>query len=448
MLSKHLVVGAGLLGSLYLCLVLISPNRHSNLTSRLLQKPDHGQVTLSAGSPLMKNIVIDKVYFPPGSHDAGIASVHGVVNGEYVQGNLRIKRIAHYHPRDGSWSGVQQTRMTSYNPSAVQQLVSNSIQHAMLNLLEPAEEQEAPTLPRSYEAPETIVSRDITKAAMTAVEEVLQPKDTSLRSSPSKLSSLRSRSVGNERRRSERKGINTVGGCSCKASFVYQGELFNSCTRRGRDRAWCYTQDECGHGEEQGSWDYCEDPIVRTVKGCQCDFPFEYKGRVHRQCVAVPGREGSSWCKTRGECGQGGYIQTSGERVRWDHCELPPPAVAVGLRNEMLVEGRAGRSRGRTCGTSFSDVSKHSNPFHFSAECARGEVCGFQCSDAYYCPNCAGDNCRCSTPRRAGEVCGDFSNRPPSYSSYTCLSGRCVFNCTSLDKDCSTCNDGNCICAA
>ncbi|EKX43873.1 hypothetical protein GUITHDRAFT_140296 [Guillardia theta CCMP2712] len=447
MQMKHVACGLAFLSAC--AVVLLSLSQRSSISS-LLQTSRHVRVHLGPGNPLMKNIVIDKVYFPPGSHDSGLASVHGVVNGEYVQGNLRIKRIAHYHPRDGSWSGVEQSRVASYNPSAVQQIVSNSIQHAMLNLLEPAEEQENPSLPRSYEAPETIVSRDITKAAMNAVEEVLQPKETSLRSHPSKLHSLNSpekSSVSNEKRR-RRGGTGTVGGCSCKGSFEYEGEVFHSCTRRGRDRAWCYTHDGCGHTEAEGSWDYCEDPMVRTVKGCECDFPFLYKGRVHRQCVAVPGSKGTSWCKTRGECGQAGYIQTSGDRARWDHCELPPPAVAVALRDEMLTEGRADSRRARTCGASFSDASKHSNPFHFSAECARGEICGFMCSDPNFCPNCAGNNCRCATPRQVGEHCGDSSNRPPSYSSYTCKSGRCVFNCTTLGSECSTCNNGNCVCAA
>lgn len=82
MQMKHVACGLAFLSAC--AVVLLSLSQRSSISSQL-QTPRHVRVHLGPANPLMKNIVIDKVYFPPGSHDSGLASVHGVVNGEYVQ---------------------------------------------------------------------------------------------------------------------------------------------------------------------------------------------------------------------------------------------------------------------------------------------------------------------------------------------------------------------------
>ena len=51
-------------------------------------------------SPLTLNIL-------QGRSDVGVAKVHGFINGQYVAGDVRLRRIAHYHPDTGQWTGVK-----------------------------------------------------------------------------------------------------------------------------------------------------------------------------------------------------------------------------------------------------------------------------------------------------------------------------------------------------
>jgi hypothetical protein len=51
--------------------------------------------------PQLKHLVIDKVYFPKNREDAGVASVHGWIEGKFVEGNLRLQRTAKYNAKDG-----------------------------------------------------------------------------------------------------------------------------------------------------------------------------------------------------------------------------------------------------------------------------------------------------------------------------------------------------------
>ena len=113
-------------------------------------------------------------------------------------------------------------------------------------------------------------------------------------------------------------GVFSVKGCCCEFPVDFRGETFEKCIEIGHTTAWCYTDPswsaECGeapdsvavrghsrdlslftpsspgqghtrHDVEDGAtrwWDHCEPPIVETHMGCQCQFPFEYKGSTHR----------------------------------------------------------------------------------------------------------------------------------------------------------------------
>jgi hypothetical protein len=49
-----------------------------------------------------------------------------------------------------------------------------------------------------------------------------------------------------------------------------------NCTRESKNRSWCPTVDECGEEGAGGRWDWCEYPLITTVKGCHCKFPFRF----------------------------------------------------------------------------------------------------------------------------------------------------------------------------
>jgi len=51
------------------------------------------------------NQLLTLPWFAQGRSDNGIAKVHGIIDGQYVAGDVRIKRIAKYHPRTGVWTG-------------------------------------------------------------------------------------------------------------------------------------------------------------------------------------------------------------------------------------------------------------------------------------------------------------------------------------------------------
>ena len=125
----------------------------------------------------LKHIVIDKVYFPKDREDAGIAAVHGWINGNFVQGDLQLQRTAKYNAADGSWLGVpnRPPRLSTYK-SAVEGVVAHSIRAAMQSL-STHKQQVPPTslvkLNSLGRDPETALTIDIAKAAHQAVEEVL-----------------------------------------------------------------------------------------------------------------------------------------------------------------------------------------------------------------------------------------------------------------------------------
>ena len=438
----------------------------------------------------LKHIVIDKVYFPKDREDAGIAAVHGWINGNFVQGDLQLQRTAKYNAADGSWLGVpnRPPRLSTYK-SAAEGVVAHSIRAAMQSL-STHKQQVPPTslvkLNSLGRDPETALTIDIAKAAHQAVEEVLNAE--SAHETVAKLKARRARvfQLKRVRRRLPSRQLRarwrrpgpkskTLRGCTCLAP----------CSRRGGQRAWCFTAGSCGfQARRAGSsanaagqfWDHCEPELVRTVKGCECDFPFEFQGSRMHACIdssrtflwgaeAPPhsGQPRGIWCKTKGDCGAGEFTPAKGLRsVKWDHCDLPPThadtaqTVASAARLSSLATPAGGgvarplqgqQGQGRACGATIGDARAHAKPMYFSRECGSGGVCAYACSDPAYCPGCAGGNCKCEAGLlKAGARCGLRSNRPPAYSSYQCRSGQCVFACDGMGAQCSQCNAGNCIC--
>lgn len=191
-----------------------------------------------------------------------------------------------------------------------------------------------------------------------------------------------------------------------------------------------------------------------VLRRCQCDLPFDYRGERQHACVdssrtflwgpKAPLRSGKPrgiWCKTKGDCGAGVF---NGD-FKWDRCDLPPTRAETDMFVQSLRPGEPAATG--TCGATVGDFDAHKNPVHFSSEC-QGGACAWWCSDPFYCPSCAGGNCRCRARLARGAKCGLRSNRPPQYSSYLCESGRCVFDRDDDDRaEVPTCNDGNCQCA-
>lgn len=222
--------------------------------------------------PRMKHLIIDKVFFPKNREDAGVASVHGWVNGQYVQGNLEVQRTAKYNAVEGSWSGVPNPppRLAGYKP-AVEAAVSRSILAAMRSLLSP--KKPAKKLTAMGADPQTALTNEIARETHQAVDEVLAA--TAADSAVSKLKAQRARSmlksVKNRLRARPDSVVKTLMGCSCRHTYVFEGKVHHGCTRRGGERAWCYTVGDCGfhegNGKSQISWDHCELPLITTVKG-------------------------------------------------------------------------------------------------------------------------------------------------------------------------------------
>ncbi|MGB1595220.1 MAG: hypothetical protein ACPIOQ_20835, partial [Promethearchaeia archaeon] len=347
----------------------------------------------------LKHIVIDKVYFPKDREDAGIAAVHGWINGNFVQGDLQLQRTAKYNAADGSWLGVpnRPPRLSTYK-SAVEGVVAHSIRAAMQSL-STHKQQVPPTslvkLNSLGRDPETALTIDIAKAAHQAVEEVLNAESAhetvaklkARRARVFQLKRVRRRLPSSQlRARWRRPGpkSKTLRGCTCLAP----------CSRRGGQRAWCFTAGSCGfQARRAGSsasaagqfWDHCEPELVRTVKGCECDFPFEFQGSRMHACIdssrtflwgaeAPPhsGQPRGIWCKTKGDCGAGEFTPAKGLRsVKWDHCDLPPThadtaqSVASAARLSSLATPAGGgvarplqgqQGQGRACGATIGDA--------------------------------------------------------------------------------------------
>mmetsp|Transcript_22972 Transcript_22972/g.46387 ORF Transcript_22972/g.46387 Transcript_22972/m.46387 type:complete len:493 (-) Transcript_22972:257-1735(-) len=430
-------------------------------------------------SGLMKNIVIDRVYFPKGRQDSGIAKVHGVVNGKYVEGNLRIQRTASYNPKEGAWTGVSSMPISARHPvynKAVEKVVAQSIASAMKDVAK-GKEKPPPKLPDTFLDPESAMAQEIARETSHAIREVFQGEESQggqklkTPAAPqlhqrvvNKVKAMRYARIKQQIVKSEPPPTRgTLSGCTCKRSFSYKGRTYNSCTRTDSDRAWCSTEgDECGYRSAASStrahtsslWDFCEAPLVQTVKGCECDFPFVFNKKVYHSCLdasrtflygkeAQPGHGPRGvWCRTRGHCGEGEFEVVQGVRAFWDRCDVPPPqATAAALA---MVAGPGGE--GAMCGATAGDFHEHRRAFEFSGECGAGSVCAWQCASAAYCPSCAGGNCRCTSKKTGGEVCGSGSNRPPEYSHYECASGQCLFACGDASESCNDCNGGKCRC--
>jgi len=270
-----------------------------------------------------------------------------------------------------------------------------------------------------------------------------------------------------------------VKGCCCQFPVEIEGEQVDECVDVGHTTPWCYTDPSvspaCGeepesvsvfghtrvnytiftpaslgkgnkdHRVEPGAsrwWDHCTAPTVETHMGCQCKFPFVYKGKEHNICIWDD--NDTPWCPTTDEsCGAGLYKEKGGDGSvhRWDQC--------VGLDYEKTTVRPRQRyhpppkfvplESGRYCG----DENSHwISPWHFKYMC-KSEVCNYRCKSPLYCPTCGDDNCQCIEPQPAGKPCGDGTNRPPWFSHAECLSGKCEYDCLV----CSNCNGGNCKCA-
>jgi len=250
--------------------------------------------------PLMKHLVVDKVYFPKNREDTGVAAVHGWVNGNYVEGNLNLQvldylyvcvfmclcvcalmciqyysqRTAKYDAEDGSWSGVQNPppRIAAYK-SAVEGVVAQSIRAAMKSLLSP--KKPALKLTTMGADPETALTNEIAKATHQAVEEELTVGSAGkavaklkARRAKSILKSVRSK-LGQQLHSAP---VKTIKGCMCRQTYVFRGKVHSGCIRLGGERGWCYTVANCGDnfevkGKASLSWDHCEPELIRTVKG-------------------------------------------------------------------------------------------------------------------------------------------------------------------------------------
>ena len=243
-------------------------------------RPD-SPVPIELANPLMKHLVIDKVYFPKNREDAGVAAVHGWMNGNYVEGNLQIQRTAKYNAEDGSWSGVPNPppRLPSAYKPQVEGLVAKSIRAAMKSLLSP--KKPALRLSTMGADPDTALTNEIARAAHLAVDEVLSSNKADVA-----IAKLKARRAQSFLKTIKKKGqqlhaqpaphhVKTLQGCTCRKTYVFQGKVHHGCIREGRERAWCYTNANCGlsefNGKSQLFWDHCEHELVRTRKGC-CFF--------------------------------------------------------------------------------------------------------------------------------------------------------------------------------
>ena len=98
----------------------------------------HLPVTAPIGPSMIANILSGDqslpLFFPDtnasilqGRSDVGIAKVHGYIHGEFVTGDVRLRRIAHYHPDTGQWTGVKQTPPPPPKLSTVSQVRSRIV---------------------------------------------------------------------------------------------------------------------------------------------------------------------------------------------------------------------------------------------------------------------------------------------------------------------------------
>jgi len=400
-----------------------------------------------------------------------------------VQGNLRLKRIANYDAKDGTWTGAEPTppegAAPSYN-SAVEKAVAASIEAAMKPFVtgqKPPAEPFHADLPAGWYDPTEENIRAITRDTIGVLQATLQNQSAAAEArgaadADADAGALRVARGGQQL--AKRRQVRTEGGCTCSLPFSYGGKAHGSCTRRDSHRAWCYTEGRCGRPSEAGdghggagarTWDYCTPAPVVTVKGCECDLPFEFAGVRMARCVDAArtflwGAEPAAgkgprglWCKTKGDCGEGTFRDARGAEAQWDHCEAPPPRSAL-VSTSLPRAPRAARARagprgrgaevGAFCGATVADVERHRRAFQFSGACAAGSVCAYRCLDSRYCPSCAGGNCQCVPLKPKGAACGEGSNRPPAYADYQCASGRCLWARDGRDV---TCNGGSCRCA-
>ena len=435
------------------------------------------------------NQLLTLPWFAQGRSDNGIAKVHGIIDGQYVAGDVRIKRIAKYHPRTGVWTGRGPVAdssphckswcdllrlpgpptvppnntlptLRSSGASSREKLdrvptraVSHAVARALADALDPRGVGSGGVDPEENLDPQLALQRSITREIADALVDAAPPKgEHAAAEGAQKLLSAAA-----ARTSAEGKATATVGGCSCKSA----------CDRKGKDRSWCETVDGCGKGGR--GWDYCEHEMITTVKGCKCKFPFEYRGEQHTSCLdssrtflwgPEPARGKGPrglWCVTEGQdCGVGDLVAGS-QVVKWDRCELPVPSdvgavearAAAGDQPRVnVVQGagsRAGSENG-LCGATVGDERrKDLRPWSYDGECAVGQVCNYRCSKGF-CETCAGGDCKCLSKGRKGAQCGEATGRPPAYSGRECESGVCAFGCSGSDEACSVCDGGNCVC--
>eukprot|EP01025_Chloroclados_australasicus_P037521 TRINITY_DN38317_c0_g1_i1.p1 TRINITY_DN38317_c0_g1~~TRINITY_DN38317_c0_g1_i1.p1 ORF type:complete len:356 (+),score=20.19 TRINITY_DN38317_c0_g1_i1:136-1068(+) len=126
--------------------------------------------------------------------------------------------------------------------------------------------------------------------------------------------------------------VMTVNGDKCEFPFQYRGEMHDNCIEVGGKR-WCKVSDElqeCAQGNQTEQSQQESTQTVMTVNGDKCEFPFQYRGEIHDNCVEIAGVMS---CEANGEiqeCDLGNQsVQSPQETaktvttVNGDLCEFP-----------------------------------------------------------------------------------------------------------------------------
>jgi len=122
----------------------------------------------------------------------------------------------------------------------------------------------------------------------------------------------------------ERRYFRECSSCNCMRRWNYKGEYYIGCSQTPdwENTDWCYVQGYSNCKNAQASQFKTEKRWYRTCKGCTCQFTWNYRGAVYRDCAKTPDMKETEWCYVQGgpACSDAKKSTEKGELRMWREC--------------------------------------------------------------------------------------------------------------------------------
>ena len=153
--------------------------------------------------------------------------------------------------------------------------------------------------------------------------------------------------------------VQTIEGKYCIFPFRYKGKKYYDCTTDDSEngKAWCATTIDSKGKVVPGKWGDCRNDGCKTIQNKNCIIPFNYKGKQYFKCTTDDSENGKAWCATK--------VNSEGNVIfgNWGDCQNGCPIGSI-ARTARSIENtcrlKNGIIEGNTCLNTISARRKNS----------------------------------------------------------------------------------------